>query len=225
MKVRGCGERLLFMARNPLRVVIADDHELMVAALGRVLADRDDVEIVGRAKTGDEVLPLVLETRPDVALLDIGMPGTDGIECARRLREQLPELRIMMLTAYGDADSLQAAERAGADGFILKTVCASELVEAMKSQAPGEFRVTGFPEAGPGAAKLTARERVVLQAVGDGRSNREIAHDLWITEETVKFHLKNLYRKVGASSREELTRYARERALVWEGPRPTRIAG
>ena len=131
----------------------------------------------------------------------------------------------MMLTAYGDADSLQAAERAGADGFILKTVCASELVEAMKSQAPGEFYVAGFPEADPGTAKLTPRERVVLQAVGDGVTNRELAARLWITEETVKFHLKNLHRKLGASSRAELQQHARERALVWEGPRPTRIGG
>ena len=201
-----------------MRIVIADDHDLMVAALRRVLADRDDVEIVGRAKTGDEVLPVVLETQPDIVLLDIGMPGTDGIECARRLRARLPELKIMMLTAYGDADSLQAAERAGADGFILKTVGASALVEAMSAQAPGEFLVAGFPEADPGGVKLTARERVVLQAVGDGLSNREIGGRLWITEETVKFHLKNLYRKLGASNRAELRQHARDRALVWSGP-------
>jgi len=213
------------MVRNPMKIVIADDHDLMVAALTRVLSDRDDVEIVGRAKTGDEGLPLVLETRPDIVLLDIGMPGADGIECARRLRERLPDLRIMMLTAYGDADSLQAAERAGADGFILKTVGASDLVEAMGAQAPGEFRLAGFPETGLGAAKLTARERVVLQAVGDGLTNRQIAGELWITEETVKFHLKNLYRKLEASNREQLTQQARDRALVWSGPRPTRIAG
>jgi DNA-binding NarL/FixJ family response regulator len=213
------------MARNALRIVIADDHDLMVAALSRVLADRDDVEIVGRAKRGDDVVPLVLETQPDIVLLDVGMPGTDGIECARRLRERLPELRIMMLTAYGDAATLQAAERAGADGFILKTVGASDFFEAMNAQAPGGFQVAGFPEVDPATARLTARERVVLQAVGDGLMNREIARELWITEETVKFHLKNVYRKLGVSSRDELKRLARDAALVRWDARPTRMAG
>jgi two-component system, NarL family, nitrate/nitrite response regulator NarL len=213
------------MARNTTKIVIADDHDLMVAALSRVLSDRDDVEIVGRAKRGDDVLPLVLETQPDVVLLDVGMPGTDGIECARRLRERLPELRIMMLTAYGDADTLQAAERAGADAFILKTVGASDFFEAMNARAPGMFQVAGFPEPGRGEAKLTARERVVMQAVGDGLKNREIARELWITEETVKFHLKNVYRKLGVSSRDELRRQARDGAPEWSSPRPTRLVG
>jgi DNA-binding NarL/FixJ family response regulator len=208
-----------------MKIVIADDHDLMVAALSRVLSDRDDVEIVGRAKCGDDVLPLVLETQPDVVLLDVGMPGTDGIECARRLRERLPELRIIMLTAYGDADTLQAAERAGADAFILKTVGASDFLEAMNARASGGFQVAGFPELGPGEAKLTARERVVMQAVGDGLTNREIARELWITEETVKFHLKNVYRKLGASSRDELRQRSRDGALLRSGPRPTRLAG
>ena len=131
----------------------------------------------------------------------------------------------MMLTAYGDADTLQAAERAGADAFILKTVGASDFFEAMNAQTPGGFQVAGFPELGPGEAKLTARERVVLQAVGNGLTNREIARELWITGETVKFHLKNVYRKLGVSSRDELRQRARDGALVRSGPRPTRIAG
>jgi len=212
------------VARTRLRIVLADDHDLMVAALGRVLSERDDLEIVGRAKTGDEVLPLVLETGPDAVLLDIGMPGADGIECARRLRARLPELKIMMLTAYGDAESLQAAERAGADGFLLKTVCVAELAEALAEHS-GAFLVAGFPEPEGDGVKLTARERIVLQAVGDGLTNRQIGRELWITEETVKFHLKNLYRKLAASSRRELAERAREQELIWSGPRPTRNAG
>jgi DNA-binding NarL/FixJ family response regulator len=213
----------MFMARK-LRIVIADDHEMMVAALGRVLSGRDDVELVGRAKTGDEIVPVVLETQPDVILLDIGMPRGDGIECARRLRERFPALRILILTAYGDADTLQAAERAGADAFVLKTVGASALVDAMNAHVPGEFLIAGFPDVDPGTAKLTAREQVVLQAVGDGLTNRQIAGELWITEATVKFHLRNLYRKLDASNRAEVMQHARERALLWSGPRPNRIA-
>ena len=212
------------MTRTRLRIVIADDHDLMAAALDRVLSAQADLEVVGRARAGGEVVALVEETRPDVVLLDIGMPETDGIECARRLRARFPGLRIMMLTAYGDADSLQAAERAGADGFILKTVGASALVEALTA-ADGHFVVAGFPEPDEGAAKLTPRERIVLQAVGDGLTNSDIGRELWISEETVKFHLKNLYRKLGASSRVELAQRARDGALVWSGPRPTRTAG
>jgi DNA-binding NarL/FixJ family response regulator len=166
-----------------------------------------------------------VDARPDVVLLDIGMPGTDGIECARLLRERFPALRIVMLTAYGDPESLQAAERAGADGFVLKTVSAADLVESLRAGPTGEFLVAGFPDLEPGAAKLTARERVVLQAVGDGLTNREIGRKLWITEETVKFHLKNLYRKLGASNRAELVGHAREQARRWPGRSATQIAG
>jgi DNA-binding NarL/FixJ family response regulator len=208
-----------------LKVVIADDHGLMVAALRRVLSERDDIEIVGQATKGDAVVPLVLETRPDVVLLDIGLPVTDGIECARQIRGRLREVRILMLTAYGDADSLKDAERAGANGFILKSVGALELVELLASPAQDGFLVAGFPEPDPASAQLTARERVVLRAVADGLTNADICRELWISEETVKFHLKNLYRKLGAVSRAELVTRARQGNVVWSGERPTRTEG
>jgi DNA-binding NarL/FixJ family response regulator len=208
-----------------LRVVMADDHGLMVAALRRVLSDRDDIEIVGQATTGDEVLPLVLDRRPDVVLLDIGLPGTDGIECARQIRGRLRKVRILMLTAYGDADSVKEAERAGADGFILKSIGAPDLVALLEAPAPDGFLVAGFPEPDPASAQLTARERVVLRAVGDGLTNQDIGRELWISEETVKFHLKNLYRKLGVSSRAELSERARLGNVVWAGARPTRKVG
>jgi two-component system response regulator DevR len=213
------------MPTNRLKIVIADDHDLMVAALRRVLSERDDIEIVGQATTGDAVLPLVLETRPDVVLLDIGLPGTDGIECARQIRSRLRNVRILMLTAYGDPESLQDAERAGADGFILKSIGAPDLVELLEAPAPEGFLVAGFPERDPASAELTPRERVVLRAVGDGLTNEDIGRELWISEETVKFHLKNLYRKLGAASRAELVTLARQGTVVWAGGRPTRTVG
>jgi DNA-binding NarL/FixJ family response regulator len=213
------------MSTNRLKVVIADDHGLMVEALRRVLSERDDIEIVGQATTGDEVLPLVLESRPDVVLLDIGLPGVDGIECARKIRGRLKKVRILMLTAYGDAESVQDAERAGANGFILKSIGAPDLVALLEAPAPQGFLMAGFPEPDPASAQLTARERVVLRAIGDGLTNQDICRELWISEETVKFHLKNLYRKLGAASRAELVTRARQGNVVWSGARPTRIAG
>jgi len=134
------------MPLNRVRVVIADDHDLMIAALGRVLSEREASRSSARPRKGDDVVPLVLETEPDVVLLDIGMPGTDGIECARQLRGRLPGLRIMMLTAYGDPDSEQAAERAGADGFILKSIGGPELVELLETHSGDDFVVAGFPD-------------------------------------------------------------------------------
>jgi DNA-binding NarL/FixJ family response regulator len=211
------------MPTNRLRVVIADDHGLMVEALRRVLSERDDIEIVGEATTGDAVLPLVVESRPDVVLLDIGLPGTDGIECARQIRGRLRAVRILMLTAYGDPESLKDAERAGADGFILKSIGAPDLVALLEAPAAEGFLVAGFPEPDPASANLTQRERVVLRAIGDGLTNQDIGRELWISEETVKFHLKNLYRKLGVGSRAELVTRAREGTVVWAGGRPTRI--
>ena len=207
---------------NRLKVLIADDHDLMVAALRRVLAVRDDFEIVGQAKTGDDVLPLVLETRPDVVLLDIGMPGIDGIECARRIRSRRPEVRILILTAHGDVASVEAAERAGADGFIVKSIGAPDLVELLASPTEGYF-LAGLPEHSD-AARLTSRERVVLRALAEGLTNREIGRELWISEDTVKFHLKNLYRKLGASDRAELALRARDPGIAWSSLRQMRTA-
>ena len=197
----------------------------MVEALRRVLSERDDIEIVGEATTGDAVLPLVVESRPDVVLLDIGLPGTDGIECARQIRGRLRAVRILMLTAYGDPESLKDAERAGADGFILKSIGAPDLVALLEAPAAEGFLVAGFPEPDPASANLTQRERVVLRAIGDGLTNQDIGRELWISEETVKFHLKNLYRKLGAANRAELVTRARRGTVVWAGGRPTRIVG
>jgi DNA-binding NarL/FixJ family response regulator len=206
---------------GPVRVVIADDHLLMAAAVRRVLSERDDIEIVGEAARGDEAVPLVLDKRPDVVLLDIGLPGIDGIECARRIREQLPDLRILMLTAYGDAESVRAAELAGADGYVLKSVAAVDLVEVLNASGSEGFLLAGFPDVDSGDVRLTDRERAVLQAVAEGLSNRQIGRQLWITEDTVKFHLRNLFRKLDASNRVDVVKQARANGLLWSGERRT----
>jgi two-component system response regulator DesR len=208
------------MRRNPLKLMIADDHRLMLAAIRRVLAGREDIEIVAEAAAGDEVVALAVKTRPDVVLLDIGMPGMDGIECARRLRRRLPDIRILMLTAYGDAATIAEAEEAGADGYVLKSVAAVDFAEAIR-EASGSthFLLAGFPEGGTAESDLTERELAVLQAACDGLSNRQIGRLLWITDQTVRFHLNNILRKLGVPNRAEAVRIAHERRLVWQGER------
>jgi DNA-binding NarL/FixJ family response regulator len=215
----GTPERHTNDSLHPLRVLIADDHRLMVEALQRVLAEREDIEVVGHARDGAELLSLLGRTRPDVVLLDIGMPEIDGIEAAARIRGRLPDVRILMLTAYGHPEAVQAAERAGADGYILKSAAADDLIDMLVADEAEGFLVAGFRALDEGVPELTAREREVLQAVSDGLTNREIGGKLWITEQTVKFHLKNLFRKLGASNRAEAVELAREQGLVWTGER------
>ncbi len=215
-----CGKGLPLRPRS-LKVLIADDHRLMLSAIGRVLADRDDIELVGQATSGEQVLPLALRTRPDVVLLDIRMPGMDGIECARRVRAQLPGARILMLTAYGDPESVEAAQEAGADGYILKSVAAVDLAGAIHGSAGADgFLLVGFPDRDEGV-DLTDRETAVLRAVCEGLTNRQIGRELWISEQTVKFHLKKVFRKLDAANRKEAVERARERGLMWPGGRTT----
>jgi DNA-binding NarL/FixJ family response regulator len=203
-----------------LRILIADDHRLMLAAIRRVLAGRDDIEIVAEARAGDEVVPLVLRTRPDVVLLDIGLPGMDGIECARRIRGLTPDVRILMLTAYGDDASIAEAEEAGADGYVLKSVAAVDLAEAIhEATGANGFLLAGFPRPGTTDVELTDREKAVLQAASEGLSNRQIGRLLWITDQTVRFHLKNVFRKLDAPNRAEALRIAHERGVLWQGDR------
>ena len=204
----------------PLKLLIADDHRLMLAAIRRVLSERDDIEIVAEAAAGDQVVPLAVKTRPDVVLLDIGMPGMDGIECVRQLRRRLPDVRILMLTAYGDPATIADAEEAGADGYVLKSVAAVDLAETIhEAVGSTRFLLAGFPDFATGDVELTEREKAVLQAACEGLSNRQIGRLLWITDQTVRFHLKNVLRKLGAPNRAEAVRIAHERGLVWQGER------
>lgn len=190
----------------------------MLAAVRRVLSADESIEIVGEAHSGEQVLPLALETQPDVVLLDIGMPGVDGIACARRIRERVPSARVVMLTAYDDPGSVRAAVEAGARGYILKSVASVDFADAVRrAGAGGEFELVGFPdeqEAGRAKADLSDRELSVLSGVHRGLTNREIGGELWVTEQTVKFHLRNIYRKLDAANRTEAVRRAYELGVL-----------
>lgn len=193
---------------------MADDHRLMLAAVRRALAEAEDFEIVGEVSVGSHVVPAVRETKPNVVLLDMRMPELDGLACLERLRKHDPTIAVVILSSYSDEAQIEAARQAGALGYVVKTVEPVDLAAVLRSALSGEsFAVWGAEEpqgAAPtaGATTLSEREGVVLEAVARGLSNREIGRQLWISEQTVKFHVRNVYRKLGISSRTEAARYA-----------------
>jgi DNA-binding NarL/FixJ family response regulator len=202
-----------------LRVLVADDHRLMLAAVRRALGSEAGFEIVAEVSVGSQVLPKVHEVSPDVVLLDVRMPELDGIACLERLGAQAPQVAVVMLSSYGDDAQVEAARRAGARGYIVKTVEPVDLAGAIRTAvASPTFTVWGAPEPAPTASTaepvLSEREAAVLEAVTQGLSNREIARRLWISEQTVKFHLRNVYRKLDISSRTEAARYAYRHGLA-----------
>ena len=197
-----------------LRVLVADDHRLMQAAIRRALAGADDFEIVHEVSVGSHVVPAVRETAPDVVLLDLRMPELDGLSCLERLRKHDPTVAVVILSSYSDPEQIEAARRGGARGYVVKTVEPVDLAAVLRTALSStSFAVWGAEtgqasDQGQGETVLSERETAVLDAVARGLSNREIGRQLWISEQTVKFHLRNVYRKLGISSRTEAARYA-----------------
>jgi DNA-binding NarL/FixJ family response regulator len=191
----------------------------MLAAVRRALADADEFEIVGEISVGTRVLPAVRETRPDLVLLDLRMPELDGLTCLKRLRKHDPTIAVVILSSYSDKEHIEAAREEGALAYIVKTIEPVDLPAVLRGALSGRpFAVwgEGVPQSvgSTGTIDLSERETVVLEALARGLSNREISRELWISEQTVKFHLRNLYRKLGVSSRTEAARYAYRSGLV-----------
>jgi len=201
-----------------LKIVIADDHQLMIHAIRLSLESSENIEIVGEADSGSKVLPLVGQTSPDLVLLDIRMPGMDGLTVLERLQERYPKVRVAILSAVDDPTVIQAAFSRGASAFIVKHIDPTDLPAAIRQAIVGAiFQPLGVPEReedGPAAAELSKRELTILQALQSGRSNKQIARELFLAEQTVKFHLTNIYRKLGVGSRTEAVRYAFEHGLA-----------
>jgi two-component system, NarL family, response regulator YdfI len=201
-----------------LKLVVADDHGLMVEAVKIALEGRSEFEIVGVAETGSQVLPVVQQTKPDLVLLDLRMPGVDGLTCIRLLRERVPLVKIAVLSGVDSDEMAQEALSLGANAFISKRVDPEELPNALT--AAFEDTVSepiGRAEHGLLAAHesgLTARELEILRALSEGNSNKEIAKLLWLAEQTVKFHLTNIYRKLDVSSRTEAVHWAYRHGLL-----------
>lgn len=202
-----------------LKVLIADDHRLILEAIRLVLDEADDVEVVGEATKGSQVLPLVGRTNPDVVLLDIGMPEMDGLTCLDQLRKRHPDVVVIMLSGHDDPETIRSSLSRGARSFIAKQVDPRDLPSALRMAAQGavyqavenggEGRVDET-----GSAGLTPSEQRVLEALARGLSNKEIAKELWLTPQTVKFHLTNIYRRLGVANRTEAVRHAYQHRLV-----------
>ncbi|WP_432173420.1 response regulator [Streptomyces sp. Tue6028] len=214
----------------PVRVVLADDQQLIRTALRMVIADIEDVEVVGEAANGEEAVTLTVELSPDVVVMDIRMPGMDGIEATRRITGGDGESRVVVLTTFDDDDYVYGALRAGASGFLVKDMALDDIIGAVRVVAAGDALIA------PGVTRrlirdftavrteqtrahrelkgITDREREVLTLVGTGLSNTEIAERLFISVATAKTYLTRLLSKLDARDRVQLVIIAYEAGLV-----------
>jgi DNA-binding NarL/FixJ family response regulator len=195
------------------KVFIADDYPVVLIGLRKALELDGGFEVVGEARKGPEVLPLVGRAEPDVVLLDVDMPGLDGLTCLDRLQARHPRIKVIMLAPELDPYVLDDALARGASGFIVMNVEVGDLGSAIRSALDGSaYKPYGLPALTDRSvaveAGLSKREYDILEAVGRGLSNREIATELWITEPTVKFHLTSVYRKLGVANRTGAARWA-----------------
>jgi DNA-binding NarL/FixJ family response regulator len=201
-----------------LRLLVADDHQLMLAAVRLALRDAADIDIVGEARSGAEVLPLAGQTSPDVALLDLRMPGMGGLRCLELLQERYPSVKSVVFSGNDDSSAVVACLARGAAAFVHKSIDPRELAGAIRKAVAGEefFSVgkTSAVRAPERDVDLTPRETEILRAVADGMPNKQIAGKLWLSEQTIKYHLTNLYRKLHVTSRTEAIRYAYEHGLL-----------
>jgi NarL family two-component system response regulator LiaR len=204
-----------------IRVLIADDHAVVRQGLRTFLDLQDDMEVVGEAGDGEEALALASELAPDVVLIDLVMPRVDGIEAIRRLREDAPSVRAIVLSSFVDDDKLFPAVRAGAAGYLLKDVQPQELVEAIRTVHGGGALL--HPQVAARLLQdmaedpLTPREHDVLALIGRGMPNKLIARELALSEKTVKAHVSSILAKLGVTDRTQAALYAVREGLVGPG--------
>lgn len=201
-----------------MRLLIADDR-LTIEGIRRALEGADGIEVVGETYSGAEVLPLVERIKPDMLLLDLRMPGLEGFSCLDLLARRYPEMKIVVLSALSHADHIESALKRGATGYIVKSVDPVDLPSALRQAATGAVHYSRRPNGATASSRgrhagLTEREDAILRAVARGLSNQAIAKELWVTEQTVKFHLHNVYRKLGVRNRTEAARYVFEHGLA-----------
>ena len=220
------------MGERRLRLLLVDDHAIVREGLRMLLGEVTDLELVGEAKDGPEAVVAAAALKPDVILLDLMLPGLNGIEVTRRILAQQPDCRIIVLTSFAEDQNVLSAMQAGAAGYLLKDVLQADLVRAIHQAAQGEPAL--HPEAQrklvehltrpqPAQtdevelAQLTERERDVLGLIARGLSNRQIADTLHITEGTVKGHVSNILSKLHLQDRTQAALYAVRRGLVTPG--------
>lgn len=212
--------------KEQIAILIVDDHPIVRDGLEAILSTQPDFLISGAAASGEEALTLFEQQRPDVVLLDLEMPGMDGVEVIRKLRKKNPGVRIVVFTAFDTDERILSAVQAGAKGYLLKGVPRSELFEAIRIVHQGGSLLqpvvasrllsqiaTPDSETIP-LEELTPREKDVLVLLAQGQQNKEIAAELVITERTVKFHISSILAKLGAGNRTEAVRIAVQQGLV-----------
>src|SRR5687767_2524815 len=200
-----------------IRVLLAEDQAMVRGALAALLRLEEDIEVVAEVARGDEVIPAALKTLPDVALLDIEMPGGGGLNAAQRLHERLPSCRIVILTTFGRSGYLRRAMESGAVGFLLKDAPAAELAIAIRRVVAGERVVDpelALAALSDGDNPLTGRERDVLRASLDGASIADIAAQLYLSEGTVRNHVSTAIQKLNVHNRMEAAHLAKERGWL-----------
>lgn len=224
------------MSAGSVRIIVADDHEVVRNGFAELLATQPDLTVVATAANGREAVRLSRELRPDVVLMDVRMPGVDGIEATRQVTRQAPDgPRVLVLTTFDLDQYVYDALRAGASGFLLKDVTAERLIDAVRVIAAGEAllapavtrrligefaqRPWARPEPSTALDELTPRETEVLRLVAEGLSNAEIAARLVVTEETVKTHVSRMLGKLGLRDRTQAVVVAYESGLVVPGSR------
>ena len=219
---------------EPLRILLVDDHILFRKGVGALLASRQDMKVVGEAGNGLEAIAQARETVPDVILMDISMPECDGLEAVRVIKREMPHTKIIMLTVSDDDKDLFEAIKNGAQGYLLKNLEPYQLFDMLEGVRRGEAAINGMmaakilqefrqpaqsvvqtPEA---RDALTSRELEVLERVVEGDTNREIAEILFITENTVKIHLRNILDKLHLQNRVQVAVYAVREGLLNESP-------
>jgi NarL family two-component system response regulator LiaR len=211
---------------NPIRVLIADDHAIVRKGLCALLATEPGIEVVGEAEDGEAAIGQAQLLRPDVVLMDLVMPGTDGLEATRRITLDQPGVRVLVLTSFAGDDKVFPAIKAGAQGYLLKDLGPEELVAAIEQVHRGEsslhpsiarklLRELADPaQGGPSSDTLTDREMEVLQLVAQGQSNRQIAEGLGISEATARTHVSSILTKLNVGSRTQAALYALREGLA-----------
>ena len=211
---------------RPIKVLLVDDHEMVRIGLSAVLSTEEDLEVVGEAAGGADAIRLAQAYKPDVILMDLVMDGMDGVETTRRIMEMLPDTKVIVLTSYVDDDKLYPVIEAGAFSYLLKTSRAAEIADAIRAAASGQSvlepqvaakmmnRLRQPKRQAAAHEELTEREMEVLRLIAQGKSNQEIADELFIGVKTVKFHVTNLLAKLGLEDRTQAAIYALKNGLT-----------
>ncbi len=206
-----------------IRVLVVDDHDMVRSGLSTFLMSTDDLELVGEASDGEQAVQLADELRPDVVLMDLIMPGMDGVAATHAIRSKYPETQVIALTSFGEEKLVRTAVQAGAIAYLLKNVSADQLADAIRAAYAG--RSTLSPEAAETLVRstarssatgmdLTPREQQVLELMAEGLNNSQIAERLVVSRSTIKYHVSNILSKLGVTSRAEAIALAMRRHLI-----------